>query len=592
MSLKVRLILGFLIVSIIPVTAVILFGYYNSSNLIRTNTEVIAQNQIRQTGTTLDVWMGSYEDILFQIYTNDEIVALIDTINRNDADYTVASGQLRRTLRGMFYTKEHIKSITVITESGAVVFYDMLTGFATKNAWLDTLGTSKEGLYEYLSADNFTHMIPTKYAGIYANEKQYLFHLGHRIIDYKNVDRKLGVVVVSIDEKLLGEICGYEGGTGEFTFLTDTDGRLISFPEREMLGQNIITWSDDEAERQAQYAEFIRSHNLISGRHIAIKSAFHEFFGFDIVHVSDQSQMVRLLENQRNVMLLISVLSTILLILIIIILTHSLTASLQILVEKMRQAEKGELSVRMDTNIKMLPEVYTIATRFNHMLDKISDLLSREKIALEKQKNAEIEALEAQINPHFLYNTLDTINWMAIDKEQYEISNSLTSLATILRYGIDKSNSIVTVRKECEWLKQYLFLQQKRFKNQFSYGLHVDSHVLEWKVHKLLLQPFVENSILHGFEGKSGRKELNITIQPVEEVLQIEIYDNGKGIEQELVQQMNAGIFPPSKERNHIGMENAITRIYMYYQEEALVCIESETGSYTKIVIQIPMRVD
>ena len=218
MSLKNRLILAFILISIIPITMIIWFSYYNSSNIIRRNAEEMTRNNLNQTKVSLDVWVASYEDILFQIYTNDEIVEMIDTINKNDADLFVTRGQLRRTLRGLFYTKEHIKSITVITENGDVVFYDLLTGSTTKNAWLDELKLTRQELYNMISEDNQTHVITTERAGVFANETYYLFHLGHRVIDYKNINRRLGVVIISIDETMLKEICGDGNDSNELTW--------------------------------------------------------------------------------------------------------------------------------------------------------------------------------------------------------------------------------------------------------------------------------------------------------------------------------------------------------------------------------------
>ncbi len=108
----------------------------------------------------------------------------------------------------MFYTKEHIKCITVITESGRIVFYDLLTGAATQTSWLGSIGMDQQEIYDLISEDNSTHVIPTKKAGVFAAKTYYLFHLGHRIIDYQNVNRQLGVVIMSIDEEMLQEICG------------------------------------------------------------------------------------------------------------------------------------------------------------------------------------------------------------------------------------------------------------------------------------------------------------------------------------------------------------------------------------------------
>ncbi len=130
--------------------------------------------------------------------------------------------------------------------------------------------------------------------------------------------------------------------------------------------------------------------------------------------------------------------------------------------------------------------------------------------ALEKEKKkqrisrekAEIRALEAQINPHFLYNTLDTINWMAIDRGEFDISNAIGSLANILRYAITDSNGTVCIRDEIEWLKKYIYLQQFRLKNKFVRVIEVAPELLDVKIHKLLLQPFIENAIIHGFNGE------------------------------------------------------------------------------------------
>ena len=132
-------------------------------------------------------------------------------------------------------------------------------------------------------------------------------------------------------------------------------------------------------------------------------------------------------------------------------------------------------------------------------------LIQSEKDSAEKVKNAEIAALEAQLNPHFLYNSLDTINWMAIEQEQYPISNVVSALGKILRYGIDNSNGIVTIADEQNWLNQYLFLHQNRLRNMLQCDVCIAEDTLGLRIHKLLLQPFVENAIIHGFQGGGDR---------------------------------------------------------------------------------------
>lgn len=591
-SLKLRLIEAFCLTSIVPVILVNLFTYHNTANIVRENVQELSYFNLLQTKSSLDVWLESYEDILFQIYTDDDIVAMIDKINLGE-DVSVTKNQLRRTLHGLFYTKEYIQCISILTQNGTLVFYDLLTGSSTQTSWLDDMEMSREELYNEISADNVTHIISTQKTRDFGTEDHYLFHIGHRIIDYRNVQKELGIVVVSINEELLSSVCSSEKNLeGSYNFMVDHTGRMVSFPEKSLLSDPVIEWSENEEERKNAYAGFIKTQSSFGGEHRIVNLVYDEKFGCDVINVSSQEEMIRRLDAQQQIMLVVLGISVGTLIVAIFILTQRLSGSLQKVAFAMEEAGQGRLSARVITDKTMPGEVETIAVEFNHMLERLSESMEKEREAGERQRQAEITALEAQMNPHFLYNTLDTINWMAIDKEEYEISNSIGALAHILRYGIDNSNGIVTVREECDWLKKYLFLQQTRLKNTFQCEVHIEPELMECRMHKLLLQPFVENAILHGFEGIERIHILKIEISAREAALHIEIYDNGRGIPEKTVEQMNLGNFPGSSEKNHIGMENAMNRIHIYYGAKGNVQIESCYGEWTKIIIEVPKDED
>lgn len=587
-KLQTRLILAFLITSMIPLIIVNIFLYYNTSGIVRSNVDELAGANLDQTRNGLDIWLESYQDILFQIYMNDDIVNMVEEINEGK-EPSIPKKQLRRTLRGLFYTKEYIKSITIITQSGEIIFYDLLTGSMTKNSWLDNFGMTPAEIYDTVSQDNMTHIFSTREAYTSAQDTAYLFHLGHRIIDYKKVDKQLGIVMVSVDEQMLREACSVQEGGSHFNFIVDREGRLVSYTQDALLGKKILDWTEDEESRKQAYREFLETYAGRETGNLSIYTVYDDKFQWEIVRVSDQNTVVERLKAQQHLIVVVLILSLAALTAVILLLTKSLTGSLRRLVQVMERAGRGELSARMQVDGRTPREVEVISGQFNRMLERLGDSMEKEKRAIERQKSAEIAALEAQINPHFIYNTLDTINWMAIDRDEYEISSSINALAAILRYGINQSNEIVTVRQEEEWLKQYLFLQQTRLKNTFVCEIHVDAQVKEYHIHKLLLQPFVENAILHGFEGVDRTHRLSVQIGREEDNLKIEIYDNGKGIPKQLVETMNRGDFPKCTEKNHIGMENAITRIGMYYGEQAAVRIESEEDVYTRILITIPV---
>ena len=251
------------------------------------------------------------------------------------------------------------------------------------------------------------------------------------------------------------------------------------------------------------------------------------------------------------------------------------------------QVAKADLTVRFEEETGA--EAKILSDSLNAMIDKINELLEQVKKEQISLRKAEFELLQAQINPHFLYNTLDTINWMAIDKDEYDISNNITALASILRYGINNSNGVVKIYEEVEWLKQYIFLQQTRLKNTFECKINVESGLMEMPIHKLLLQPFIENAILHGFEGVTRKHILTVELCKRENYIYIEIEDNGCGMAENTVWEINNGIFGNAENKNHIGVENAITRIRMYYGEKANVEIGSELGRGTKVRVWIPL---
>ena len=206
-SIKIKLATAFVITSIIPILLVNIIYYYNTSKLVQQNVESMTKANLEQTKVSLDVWMDSYEDILFQVYTDDYIVELVDKINGGE-DVANNRKLLRKTLRGLFYTKDYVKSIAIITESGELAFYDQLTASTTQTSWLDSIVLSQAELYEEISSDNKTHLFSTGEKVIFGSNSCYLFHIGHRIIDYRDVQKKCGIVIVSIDVKLLEEVCG------------------------------------------------------------------------------------------------------------------------------------------------------------------------------------------------------------------------------------------------------------------------------------------------------------------------------------------------------------------------------------------------
>lgn len=590
-SLRKKLIRLFWATSTIPILVLSFFSFYNISFALKKNTQELTSVSLMQMDNNLTIRLKAYEDLLFQIYTNDDVVAWIGQLN-DDQDASVAKNQLRRYLRGLLNTKEYIKSITVITPKGLSITYNQLSAATYENSWMSSFSLSEEELYGKVSSDNQTHIFPTEYGTRFANEDYYLFHMAHRIIDYKNLNKENGIVIVSLDKEFLQSVCQVQGQDKEksFNFIIDEAGRIISYREPEKIGKVLYGPQATPEERVEACKWFIRGEGIYEEQYTSIWLYHDDTLSWDLVNVMNQGSLMKNLNSQIYLIVALSLVLFMVTILLTLGVLDGLMDSVKTVVASMQSAREGNLKVRVQTDRKMPVEIETIAIQFNDMLEKLENALKKEKEAGKMQRLAELKAMEAQINPHFLYNTLDTINWMAIDKDEFDISNAINSLATILRYAIADSSREVFVRDEIDWLKKYIYLQQFRLKNNFTCNINVEPEVMEYRIHKLLLQPFVENAILHGFEGTKTNHILEVSVGRRLNQLKILIRDNGKGIEPARLDRIKKGIFLESEAVTHIGMENAITRLRMYYGDDVKIEINSFVGKGTEVVVWIPLE--
>jgi len=252
----------------------------------------------------------------------------------------------------------------------------------------------------------------------------------------------------------------------------------------------------------------------------------------------------------------------------------------------MSNVQEGDLSSRINFSKEDRNEITLIGKHFDRMMKTINRQIEEIKEAGRKEKEAEIRALEAQINPHFIYNTLDAINWMAIENGQDEISQMLSRFAQILRYQISDSNSLVTIGEEINYLEKYLFLQKVRFDDSFEYIINCEESVRDCKIYKMIFQPFVENAIVHGYENIDYCGLLRIEIKSHgRDKLVFAITDNGKGIPENIVDEI---FIKRKKVGDSIGILNVLSRLDIYYENQYEISVDNKNG--TRIEVILPKR--
>lgn len=577
-----------LIASLLPVLLVDLVMYNRYLKIIQENVQKLTEANLEQTKTALDTWIDSYGDIMSQLYNNQDVKNSL-RMYYEKAGNKKTEKNMDRELSSLLFSKDYIMAITIITEKGDSFFHDRITPFSSYSFWINHYSMTMPEIYQMtINNDGITYF-STEYAKTIPEKKYYLFHMA-RSISYtcKGAEHQ-AAVIVSIDEQLLENICNYDSSdTSEnLNFIVDSRGYVVSYTDSSYLSQQIDVEGLSETEKEELYARFVKKTGVMVNDDIRTQVIHDDKFGWDIINVSVNDAYQSEIKKLQQFVIVFAVMSGLLATFIIIIMIRYLMNNINVVVDNMNLVEKGDTDVRIDINPKMPKEVATIAEHLNRMLDKVQYSMDNEKLLAERERVAEIAALEARINPHFLYNTLDTINWMAIDNNEIEISNAISALGKILRYGINDSNGIVTIATEMEWLKQYIHLQQIRLKDTFEFSIDVEPEALRYNIHKLLLQPFVENSVIHGFANKKGIHRLSITIRQ-SEMLEISIRDNGGGMKKEQVDMINSGQFRYYDDKYHIGMENAFQRIKLYYGEQANVYVVSETGKSTTVYIRLP----
>lgn len=270
-----------------------------------------------------------------------------------------------------------------------------------------------------------------------------------------------------------------------------------------------------------------------------------------------------------------------------IILSNKVTANLNLLISRISQVEKGYFST--SEPISGGDEISIIHANFNKMVETLDRYINENYVLKIAQREAELDVLQSQINPHFLYNTLETIDSMAAVEGHLEISEVCNKLGQIFRYNITKTNrEYATVAQEINHVENYISIQKMRFGDRLNVKFDIDESTLDMPILKFILQPIVENSILHALEDKSEGGRLQISVKKIDDCLHITVSDNGIGFKRDVLEEINAIISSPDTTINStmitgIGLTNVINRIKIVYSNQAKILITSQPNFGTQI---------
>ena len=266
--------------------------------------------------------------------------------------------------------------------------------------------------------------------------------------------------------------------------------------------------------------------------------------------------------------------------------SKNISMPLEELQKVMELVEQGDMEV--EVRIEREDEIGKLAGSFNHMVCNIKELIDKVYITQLGKKEAEFSALQSQINPHFMYNTLETVNMMAILEGNYEISDLLTAFGKILRVNLDQKNNIIFLTQELEYIGNYVKILQMRDHELFTFEIHTSDQANICRIPKLTLQPLVENSIIHGFKEKMSHRHLVIEADVAEGYLTITIQDDGKGMTPERLEDVRQSLELEESigKKASIGLNNVNERCQLFFGKSFQMNIESQRSVGTKITLK------
>jgi len=387
-----------------------------------------------------------------------------------------------------------------------------------------------------------------------------------------NAGENLGVIRLDVDyhelEKYVKELSLGENG---YAFVIQKDGTLIYHPDSEAF---------ESVDKQMSVQEISNSpmDSMVSDDFFVHKSPI-ENSDWILVGVSSFSRFKEDSVKLLGIVSVVGVLSLLICMLGIFTLIRYQLLPVKKLGQVMRRVEEGDTTIRAEQ--KGAQEFQALAGTFNQMLDRIETLMKEEKEQEALTRIYELKALTSQINPHFLYNTLDTIIWMAEFQDHQKVVDITKALSNYFRLSLNAGEEIVTLRQEIEHVRQYLFIQKERYGDKLEYEIDEPDDIPDIKLPKIVLQPLVENAIYHGIKESERPGKITITVSKRDTFIDICIADNGVGIKENTTS---------TKELGGVGIKNIKERLMLFFGEAFSIEIESEPNAYTKVYLHLPLK--
>ena len=564
-----------LVFMILPFLVISLYLYVHlRSNMLQEEYDRQSQN-LNMINRIVDLQLREYERALQSLYNNLDILSII--VKPRSQIKTLDYEQVTSVLRNMNSGIEYIDSAYIFGANGAVFYHDNYSGgmyaaeFKKHPEWEENIVNPTHSLT----------WIPSFYFGsknIWLDPKP-AFSCGMRLHDVVNTLNYCGICVINIDTGIFSHLfkdIRLEGDT--IMIITDAQGQIVWSTYEKLTAEALpAAIFAPMVKNPSSFVElpFLGSDYIVTSK----RSTRNDWY---YISLTPRQQVLRSSQwattfvfTQVAIMLFFMTIGALLI-------RRYVTSPLQriTIIMGMDKDEREKMLRRIPDDRE--DEIGSLYRSFRQLEQRLTILISDIQTANAKENEYRAKALQAQINPHFIYNTLDTINWMVKDAGAGHVCPLILSLSNILRYSISKKSDIVTLEEELVCLQYYLNIYTERYENMFHVETDIDNAILPFRTFRLLLQPLVENVMIHAFKDRTEGGLLRITGKVVNGNAQIAISDNGVGMSEDRV------LTILSHDSKSIGLNNINQRLILMYGREYHLKVQSAEGIGTTIYINIP----
>ncbi|MBS5938793.1 sensor histidine kinase [Clostridium sp.] len=581
-KIRNRLLIFFLVITFLPITTLGVFSNLIYTRIVENKVNQHTEQMINQIEVNIDNYINSVENILMYISNSEDIIRFLNQSGQ-EPPINDLEDRIKRNLKVYTDINSEIFGLLIVNNDDKYISNELdkkTRDDLTRETWY------MESINESENIHFFSKPIGRNLRSHKSYSAEDIISISKAVID-KNTNKPIGVVMADINLKKFDDIIrdNYIGEKG-FFYLLDNNNNIVYSPV------NPIVYRINSTNFDSKTNSFIRSINDETFKIMYNTSNVTGWKSIGVFSFKDISKDITIMERFT---LTIAIATSLLAVFFSLLFTNSIVTPIKELKILMKGVESGDLNLKFEEE-RYSNEFGELGHSFNHMVREIKQLINMVYSEQRSKRKAEIETLQAQIKPHFLYNTLDTIAWMAEDYNAKDIVNLVGALTKVFRIGLNKGKEVINIKDEIQHINSYLVIQKYRYEDKLSYEINFDNDVLDTLILKLITQPIVENAIYHGIKEKRGKGSISINFRKIDGEIIITVDDNGAGMPEEKLENINSMLETSnsfcidSVSGSGYGISNVNTRIKLTYGQQYGLRYYSKIGEGTKVEIRLPFE--